>query len=146
MSMTKADDPVDLFNQGFNCSQAVLSVFAADFGLEVGAARRIAQGFGAGAGRSDEMCGAASGAIMVLGLRYGGIRADDSDARETTYTAVADFLQRFTKLHGSTECTALLRYNLSDPRQRAEAKKIVPARCPMFVSDAVTLLEVMMSS
>ncbi len=146
MSMTKADDAVALFNQGFNCSQAVLSAFAADFALKVGAARRIAQGFGAGVGRSDEMCGAVSGAIMVLGLRCGGIRADDSDARETTYTAVADFLQRFTKLHGSIECTTLLGYNLSDPQQRVEAKKIVPARCPMFVSDAVTLLEVMTSS
>ncbi len=139
--MTTADDAVALFNQGFNCTQAVLSVFAESFGLDTGMARRIAQGFGAGVSRSDEMCGAASGAIMVIGLRYGGVRADDTEAREATYAAVADFLQRFKRLHGSIECTDLLGYNLSDPRQHAEAKKIVQRRCPMFVSDAVTLLE-----
>ncbi|MGZ7146670.1 MAG: C-GCAxxG-C-C family protein, partial [Halobacteriota archaeon] len=61
-----------------------------------------------------------------------------------TYAMVADFLRRFKRLHGSIECTDLLGYNLSDPRQHAEAKKIVPVRCPMFVSDAVTLLESVM--
>ncbi|MGZ4849119.1 MAG: C-GCAxxG-C-C family protein, partial [Halobacteriota archaeon] len=104
-------------------------------------ARRIAQGFGAGMSRSDEVCGVVSGAVMVIGLRYGGTRADDTQAKETTYAAVVDFLQRFRKLHGSLECTTLLGYNLSDPRQHARARKIVPTRCPIFVSDAVTLLE-----
>ena len=142
--MTKADDAAALFNQGFNCTQAVLSVFAEGFGLDKDTAHRIAQGFGAGVSRTDDKCGAVSGAIMVLGLRYGGIRADDSDAKEKTYAMVADFLQRFKRLHGSIECTDLIGYNLSDPRQHAEAKKIVPVRCPMFVSDAVTLLESVM--
>jgi hypothetical protein len=32
--MTKADEAVALFQQGFTCSQAVLSVFAKDFGLD----------------------------------------------------------------------------------------------------------------
>ncbi len=139
--MTKSDDAVALFNEGFNCTQAVLSVFAQSFGLDTDMARRIAQGFGAGISRSNEMCGAVSGGVLVLGLRYGGSRADDTNAKEKTYAMVADFLQRFKRLHGSIECTDLVGYNLSDPRQHAEAKKVVPTRCPMFVSDAVTLLE-----
>jgi C_GCAxxG_C_C family probable redox protein len=72
--MTKADEAVSLFNQGFNCAQAVLSVFAPDFGLNLDMARRISQGFGAGIGRTDNICGSLSGAIMVIGLRYGGLR------------------------------------------------------------------------
>jgi hypothetical protein len=37
----------------------------------------------------------------------------------------------------------LLGYNLSDPQQVAEAKKnkVVMARCPVFVRDAVDLFE-----
>jgi hypothetical protein len=37
----------------------------------------------------------------------------------------------------------LLEYNLSDPQQVAEAKKnkVVMARCPVFVWDAVELVE-----
>ncbi|MGZ4949130.1 MAG: C-GCAxxG-C-C family protein, partial [Halobacteriota archaeon] len=133
-----------LFNQGFNCTQAVLSVLADGCGHDKHTAYRIAQGFGAGVSRTNDKCGAVSGAVMVLGLHYGGTRDDDSDAKEKTYAMVADFLQRFKRLHGSIECTDLLGYNLSDPRQHAEAKKIVPVRCPMFVSDAVTLLESVM--
>jgi hypothetical protein len=55
--MTKAEDAVALFQQGFNCAQAVLSVFAQDFGFDRDVARRISQGFCAGIGRTDNTCG-----------------------------------------------------------------------------------------
>ena len=67
--MTKAEDAVALFQHGFSCSQAVLTVFAQDFGLDRDLALRISQGFGAGMAYTDDICGAASGAIMVIGLR-----------------------------------------------------------------------------
>ena len=69
--MTKADGAVTLFQEGFTCSQAVLSVFADDFGLDRDLALRISQGFGAGIAYTDDICGALSGAVMVIGLRYG---------------------------------------------------------------------------
>jgi len=55
--MTKADEAVALFQQGFTCSQAVLSVFADDFGLDRDLALRISQGFGAGIAYTDDVCG-----------------------------------------------------------------------------------------
>ncbi|MGZ4905953.1 MAG: C-GCAxxG-C-C family protein [Halobacteriota archaeon] len=139
--MTKADEAVDLFHQGFNCAQAVLSVFASDFGLDRDIALRIAQGFGVGTGRRDETCGAVSGAVMALGLRYGCTRADNSEAREKTYAAVADFIRQFKAVHGSVARTDLLGYDLADPRQRAEASDAVAERRPLMVRDAVELVE-----
>ena len=141
--MTKADEAVALFQQGFTCSQAVLSVFAKDFGLDRDTALRISQGFGAGIARTDDICGALSGAIMVVGLRYGGIGADDNAAKEKTYAVIGKFLQEFKARNGSVACTGLLGYNLSDQQQVAGAKKnkVVPARCPEFVRDAVKLVE-----
>jgi C_GCAxxG_C_C family probable redox protein len=103
--MTEAEEAVALFQQGFTCSQAVLSVFAKDFRLDRDMALRIAQGFGAGIARTDGICGAFSGAIMVIGLRYGGIRADDNAAREKTYAVVGEFLQEFKALNGSVACS-----------------------------------------
>ncbi len=143
LAMTKAEDAVALFRQGFTCSQAVLLGFAQDFGLDRDVALRISQGFGAGIARTDGICGALSGAIMVIGLRYGRIRADDAAAKEKTYAVVREFLQEFKTCHGSVACTDLLGYNLSNPQQVAEAKKnnAVKARCPALVRDAVTLLE-----
>jgi len=46
--MSKAEEAAALFQQGFNCTQAVLSVFAPDFELDRDMARRISQGFGPG--------------------------------------------------------------------------------------------------
>jgi C_GCAxxG_C_C family probable redox protein len=141
--MTKANDAVTLFQEGFTCSQAVLSVFAEDFGLGRETALRISQGFGAGIAYTDSICGALSGAVMVIGLRYGRIRADDTAAKEKTYAVVREFLRKFKARHGSVACTGLLGYNLSDPQQVAEVKKnkVVMARCPAFVRDAVKLVE-----
>jgi hypothetical protein len=42
--MTQAEDAVALFQQGFNCTQAMLLVFAPDFGLDRDMAHRISQG------------------------------------------------------------------------------------------------------
>ena len=141
--MTKAEDAVALFQQGFNCTQSILSVFAPDFGLDQNMARRISQGFGAGMGRTDNICGSLSAAIMVIGLRYGGIRPDDTAAKEKTYAVVREFLQEFKTLHGSVACTDLLGYNLSDPKQFADAKthQVAMERCPVFIRAAVELVE-----
>ncbi len=141
--MTRADEAVSLIRQGFSCSQAVLAVFAQDFSLDRDTALRISQGFGAGIAYTDDLCGALSGAIMVIGLRYGRMKADDLTAKEKTYRVVGEFLQEFEKHNGSVTCTGLLGYNLSDPQQVAEAKKrnLMIARCPEFVRDAVEIVE-----
>jgi C_GCAxxG_C_C family probable redox protein len=141
--MTKAGDAVTLFQQGFNCTQSILSVFAPDFGLDLNMARRISQGFGAGIGRTDSICGSLSGAIMVIGLRYGGTRAEDVAAKEKTYAIVRELLQQFKSRHGSVACTDLLGYNLSDPHQYADAKthQVATERCPTFVRAAVETVE-----
>ncbi len=110
--MTKAEEAIALFQRGFNCAQAVLSVFASDFGLDRYMARRISHGFGAGIARTDDTCGALSAAIMAIGLRYGGVKADESAAKEKTYAMVAEFLKEFKVHHGSLACTDLLGYNL----------------------------------
>jgi hypothetical protein len=57
--------------------------------------------------------------------------------------AADKFLKQFKQRNGSVECTGLLGDNLSDPQQVAEAKKnkVVMARCPAFVRDAVELVE-----
>lgn len=144
--MTKADEAVGLFNQGFICSQAVLSVFAPDYGLDHDMALRLAQGFGAGMARTDDVCGAVAGAVLVIGLRYGATQSDDRAAREKTYSVIGEFIREFTKRNGTVSCTALLGYNLSDPHQLTEAHQsgVVPARCPGFVRDAVEILPTLM--
>ena len=83
----------------------MLSVFAKDFGLDRDSALRISLGFGAGITRTDDICGALSGAIMVIGLPYGGLSADDNAATEKTYAVVGKLLQEFKARNASATCT-----------------------------------------
>ena len=46
--MTKSDDALVSFKNGFTCSSAVFSAFSDELGLDNGTAKKIACGFGAG--------------------------------------------------------------------------------------------------
>ena len=67
----KAERAVELFKTGgymYNCAQSVLGAFCEEFGLDLETALKLACGYGGGATKYKGMCGAASGAIMVIGL------------------------------------------------------------------------------
>ena len=74
----KSEQAVRKFGKGFNCSQAVLSVYAEEFGLCRETALKIACGFGGGMGRMALTCGVVTGAFMVIGLKYGNVDANET--------------------------------------------------------------------
>lgn len=69
--MKKPDQAAALFEEGFACSQAVLATFCERFGLDRHIGLKLAEGFSGGIGRQGLTCGAVTGALMVIGLRYG---------------------------------------------------------------------------
>ena len=69
--MTKSDEALASFRNRFTCSSAVFSAFSDELGLDRDTAKKIACGFGAGISKTGNICGAVSGAIMVIGLKYG---------------------------------------------------------------------------
>lgn len=142
MTSERSDRAVAQFNAGFSCSQAICLAYGEEFGLSPADAARIAAGFGGGIARTDRICGAVSGGVMVLGLTYGGTGADDRAAREATYAAVQEFLAAFETAHGSISCTELLGYNLGNPAEAAAAREAgaVPRVCPGLVRSAGLLL------
>ena len=93
------------FAEGYNCSQAVLSAYAPDLGLADETALKIAAGFGGGMGRMAETCGAVTGALMVLGLKYGAT-SPEREAKERVYERVREFAKRFKARNGSLVCRA----------------------------------------
>ncbi len=139
----KSEKAVATFKKGFNCSQSVLSAFAADYGLSIINAQKIAAGFGGGIGRMAETCGAVSGAIMALGLHYGMSSEDPFSSNEATYQLVGEFLQRFKARHKTVVCRDLLGYDISNRQTLLEVRKLGLFRtvCPPFVRDAVEIME-----
>jgi C_GCAxxG_C_C family probable redox protein len=120
-----------------NCAQAVLSVFAEDLGLNKTTALKIATGFGAGMGRTGGVCGAVSGAYMVLGLKPYPDISSPSERKEKVYSLVQEFNKRFIALHNSTGCTQLLGCDLSTPERacrRPREHKTFSTICPEMVA------------
>jgi C_GCAxxG_C_C family probable redox protein len=132
--------------RSFNCAQSVLASFAQDYGLSEEAALRIATGFGAGMGRLCEVCGALTGAFMVVGLEHGRIGSDgrkDGPNTESTYAIVVDLARRFKERNGSIYCRELVGYDLSVPEEHEKARElgVFSTVCNKCVRDAVELLE-----
>ena len=94
-------------------------------------------------GRMGETCGAVTGALMVIGLKYGKTKAGDEGARDKTYELVGEFVARFKDHHGSIACRELLGCDLSNPEglKTAKEKGLFDNLCPQFVQDATEILE-----
>jgi C_GCAxxG_C_C family probable redox protein len=141
--MTKADNALAGFRSGFTCSSAVFSTFSEELGLDPGHAKKIACGFGAGISRTGNICGAVSGAIMVIGLKYGKTMQGDDAATDKTRALVREFMQEFSQRHGTINCSELLGYNLGNPDEfeRGRDSTLFHTKCPELVKDAANILE-----
>jgi C_GCAxxG_C_C family probable redox protein len=141
--MTKTDDALACFMSGFTCSSAVFSAFSGELGLDPETAKKCSCGFGAGISKTGNLCGAVSGAILVIGLKFGKTKKGDDAATEKTRTLVRQFMHEFTERHGSVNCTELLGYNLSIPDEykRARESRLFVTKCPDLVRDAADILE-----
>jgi C_GCAxxG_C_C family probable redox protein len=112
-------------------------------GLERELALRVAGAFGGGMARMDRTCGAVTGALMVIGLKYGMKQAKDEAARDKTYKLAQEFAARFKGRHKSIVCSELLGYDLSKPEERKAAYEqgLFTTLCPQLVRDAVEIVE-----
>ena len=144
--MERKETAALLFDGNYNCAQSVLASYADDFGLDKDLAASLASGFGAGIGRSSQVCGAVTGACMVIGLRYGSKLSEEScfqERKEKTYLLVAELIDKFKERNGSINCRELIGYDLDDPIQYAEAKRlgIFTSHCTKYVRDSIGFTE-----
>ena len=140
--MTRAEKALELFANNFNCSQAVLTAFSSDFGLDEKLALMLGTQFGGGA-RNGEMCGAVSGALMVLGLKYGHFESENNEQKSRAYAISSEYTKRFKELNGSIVCRDLLGYDLTKPEDSAciKEKNLFRTVCPEMIRSAVEVLE-----
>jgi C_GCAxxG_C_C family probable redox protein len=141
----KSDDVIKTlacFKEGFNCTQAVLSTFGPQFGLDRESAIRIAKAFGSGMGMG-ETCGAVTGALMVIGLKHAGLKGRSLFSKDRTEDIAREFAARFKARNGTTECRELLGCDLGTPEgiKTAKKEKHFKKHCPKFVRDAAEILE-----
>ncbi len=143
--VTPADNAVITYSQSFNCSQSVFSAFATRFGLDRKTALKLASPFGGGAARRGEICGAVTGALLVLGLERG---ADEPSGKQAIYKLSQEFMRLFEQKHGTLLCRDLLGCDVSTEEgwQKVKATGKSTTVCPVLVRDAAEIVQALLES
>ena len=133
---------MNLFDNGCNCSQAVLLAFAEEFGLEKESAIALAVPFGGGMSKQGKTCGCLTGALMVIGLRYGKDSTTINSKRRLSYNMGKAFIQKFKEKFGATECRELIKLDLNRKEDLEEANKnVFGNRCKNMVGETAAILD-----
>ena len=103
-----AQKAMQLFKEGYNCSQAVVLAFEEFYDLDRETAAKFSSAFGGGLSRLREVCGSVSGMCMVAGLLYG--YADPKAREEKTehYKRIQELAGKFAEQNRSIVCRDLL--------------------------------------
>ncbi len=102
------DRALELQREGFSCAQSVVGSLCERYGVDRVTALRFAGVFGSGIGMSTETCGVITGAMMLIGLKYGKKFPDDP-ADFDSFGVAQEFISKFKALHdGKFKCRDLL--------------------------------------
>ena len=138
--MAHVGEAVNLFNDKYVCSQAVFAAFSPELGLSKEQALKIGACFGSGM-RKGEVCGACTGALMVLGLKYG-------ESKEKSNEVCERFLDEFKKENGSYICNELLGCDITTTEgvKYAVDNELFTEFCPKMVESAARITEKLIKS
>jgi len=132
----------ELFGNGFNCAQSVLAVFCEKYSMDKEVALKISSGLGGGF-RLGEICGAVSGAALVIGLKHGQCIAGDNGSKVDCNSKVVEFMKVFKSKNGSVVCREILGFDLSIKKEyeQAQSQNLFKTTCVDMVKSAVEILE-----
>jgi len=140
----KIEKAVDTFSRGYNCAQSVFSTYAPLYGIDEKQALKISTGFGGGMARLQEVCGAVTGAFMVIGARHGMTDPSDRPSIGRTYQGVRKFTDCFRELYGTIICKEILGgidLNTDEGQKVLKEKNLMKTVCAQCVRDAAKILE-----
>ncbi len=140
--MSHKEKAVNYFSQNLHCSQAVLAAFAEECGITEEEALRLGSCFGGGM-RKGEVCGAVTGALMVLGLLHGEKSVGDTEGRQLSNKVNDLMMDRFKEKCGSYICNDLLGYDITseEGHKYCVNNKLFTEFCPKIVASAVEVVE-----
>lgn len=140
--MNHAKLALDYYKRGFLCSQAILAAFCDVTGLPEEESLKLGQFFGSGM-RQGEVCGAATGCLMVLGLKFGRSDENDLEKKLNADRICEKFMERFKDANGSYLCRDLLGYDIRDKEAAAKARSegLFKTLCPVFIEKGAQILD-----
>lgn len=140
--MEHSKNAVELFNKGFNCSQAVFAAFSEKVGLSQEQCLKLSGPFGGGFGRQREVCGAVSGMLMAFGLLYGYDSIDNDSVKAELYEKTRALCDEFKEINGSIICREILKTAESGGNPEKRTEQYYKERpCERCVRTAAEILE-----
>ncbi|MBU8871862.1 MAG: C-GCAxxG-C-C family protein [Gemmatimonadales bacterium] len=132
----------EMFDEGFNCAQAILAAFGPGLGVDRQTALKLGSPLGGGLSRTGGTCGAALGSLLILGLRHGHVDIDDDEQSDLCRAETQEFLRRLGVKRGGTTCPEILNADLSQPGEleRAKDEDLFEKSCPHAVREAAEIL------
>ena len=129
-------------DSGYNCAQSVLKQYCEALGLSSDVAMRLASGFGGGM-RMGRTCGAITGGIMALGLKFGFTQPGDSLSKERLESIISTYITDVKNRLGTCDCNDLMGIDVTIPEVRRQAKEdgLFKEKCPTFIRTAMEELE-----
>lgn len=139
----RADQAVALFLQGCNCAQSVLVCCAEGRGLPREIALRVAQAFGGGIGRTGNLCGALTGALMCVGLKCAALEPSDRASKARSAEMAQWVMDEFERRNGSLLCRELTGADLrtSEGQKHFRDSDALHKVCAKVVRDGVEIVE-----
>ena len=134
MEKTISDKADKLHNNGFNCSESVLLLVVDEWKVTSPLIPRIATGFGGGMGRQGHVCGALSGGVIALSIKYGRDSGSDKEARNKTYTLVRELFNRFSEEFGCVNCLELTGCDLTTPEGAEKLQRLRTEKCARYIA------------
>ena len=110
--MSVQEESLRLHSCGYNCAQCVLAALGSYTGLDEKTALSVSGGFGGGV-RCGEICGAASGAVMALGLAFPYADREDGEAKAKIARLAMTMNRDFSLQFGCIRCQDLKRSGVS---------------------------------
>ncbi len=136
------------YQAGYSCAETVLLAVCRAAGRIDPCIPRVATGFGGGMGRQGETCGAATGAVMAIGLMFGRDTCADAAARLDAYAKTGTFIEQFRQRNGRVTCRDLTGVDMGTEEGRAEyaARNVREKTCsPLIAGSVRSFLELLNS-
>lgn len=114
---------VQYAEKGFLCSEAVLLALSEAQNITSEIIPRIATGFGAGISRHGEVCGALSGAVMGLGLRFGRSQVSETPQDTSPFQFGQTIVNLFVSRFGHLRCSDILDLDITSDEGRKQYRE-----------------------
>lgn len=125
--MDRKQAALDANRKMFNCAQSVFYAFAVDVGIDKETALKVSACFGGGM-KCGEVCGAVTGSLMALGMKYGTFTENDIAGKQLSGKIAIEFMKKFKQRNPSILCRELTGLKPEEMREAAK-KGLHPAIC-----------------